>query len=398
MKKLQKKNRPKSMQAQNKLMISQRMIDMSNRYVGIVAAPGAPDELARKIKEELPEVLSEEFEDDHEWEVGVHVDPLTSYAELTKELFQKTDQYYQDSDWDYTIFITDLPLYHNESIIGIDINEATEVGLVSLPAYGWPPNKQSVLETIVTLITSVQAKNDKESTDSNEENRRNLKRIFNRYFKFNKLHYEKSHNDATDSEHSIYQMKNNLRGYLRLISGMAWANNPLNMMLVLSSVVALAFATGSFSMVFSTMWSLSDLFSIWRMIAVSIFALASMLVWIIISHDLWERLEEGEDKRFLKLYNGATVVTLIISLVFYFTVLYLMFLTGSLVLLPPDFIIRNIGLEQIDIRFYLKLAWFATSLSTVVAAIGAGVQDENIMKESTYGYRHRLRSQEASEE
>ncbi len=371
---------------------------MSKRYVGLVAAPGAPDELARKIKEELPEVLSEEFEEEHEWEVGVHVDPLTSYAELTKELFQKTDQYYQDRDWDYTIFITDLPLYHNENIIGIDINEATEVGLVSLPAYGWPPNKQSVLETIVTLITSVQAKNDKESTESNEENRRNLKRIFNRYFKFNTLYYEKSHNDATDSEHSIYQMKNNLRGYFRLISGMAWANNPLNMMRVLSSVVALAFATGSFSMIFSTMWSLSDLFSIWRMIAVSIFALTSMLVWIIISHGLWERLEEGEDKRFLKLYNGATVVTLVISLVFYFTVLYLMFLTGSLVLLPPDFIIRNIGLEQIDIRFYLKLAWFATSLSTVVAAIGAGVQDENVMKESTYGYRHRLRSQEASEE
>ncbi len=44
-------------------------------------------------------------------------------------------------------------------------------------------------------------------------------KTLNRYFKFNKLHYENHHNDATDSEHSIYQMKNNLRGYFRLISG-----------------------------------------------------------------------------------------------------------------------------------------------------------------------------------
>ncbi|HLQ98596.1 MAG TPA: 5,10-methylene-tetrahydrofolate dehydrogenase, partial [Candidatus Dormibacteraeota bacterium] len=85
--------------------------------------------------------------------------------------------------------------------------------------------------------------------------------------------------------------------------------------------------------------------------------------------------------------------TLLISLTFYFIVLYMMFLTAGLVLLPPDYILQNIGAKEVGIWFYLELAWFATSLSTVVGAIGAGFQDKSIIQESTYGYRQRFRFQ-----
>lgn len=369
------------------------MIDMSSKYIGIVAAPGAPDTIARKIKKELPDALARQFQKDHEWKVGVYVDPLTSYAEMTNELFQKTDEYYNNNKWDYTVFITDLPIYHNDDIIAIDINNATDVGLISLPAFGWLPSKNGVLDTIVTLITSVQGDNDRRFTDEEATDKKQLTAIFNRYFKTNRLYYEEDHLKETDTEHSMYQIKNNWRGYFRLITGMSWSNNPFNVVRILSSVVALAFATGSFSMIFSTMWNLSSVFPAWRLLAVSLLAVIGMLIWIIISHDLWETGKDVQDRRFLKLYNGATVFTLLVSLLFYFSLLYLMFLTAGLVLLPPDYILRNIGAEQVTIRFYIELAWFATSLSTVVSAIGAGFQDKSIIQESTYGYRHRFRSQ-----
>lgn len=361
---------------------------MVRKYVGIVAAPGAPDILAKQIKEELPEVLNDQVDAEAEWEVGIYVDPLTGYAELIEELYQKTDEYYKDNDWDYTIFITDLPIYRDGNIIAVDINNGTDVGLISLPAYGWPPIKKSTLNTIVSIIKSVRGK----------QGREELTNIFNSYLKTSKVHYDETHFKETESEHSVYYMKDNRRGRLRLISGMSWANNPFNMMRSLSTVVALAFATGTFGMIFSTSWNLSSVFSPARLVAVSLLAIFGMILWIIISHNLWEPVKNKQLKKILKLYNGATVLTLSISVIFYFLILYLMFLSAGFVLLPPDYIIQHVGADHITIRFYLELAWFLTSLSTIVGAIGAGVQDENLIKESTYGYRQRNRYQPSYEE
>ena len=386
------------MEVPNRRMMNRERIEMMKKYVGIVAAPGAPDTIARKIKKDLPDALAEQFKENYEWEVGIFVDPLTNYAELRKELFQKTDEYYGENDWDYTMFITDLPIYHNDNITVVDINEATDVGVVSLPAYGWPPNHKGVLNTIVTLITSVQGDNDRTGATSAAAGRESMVSAFKPYFKMNRLHYDSDYREETGSEHSIYQIDDNLRGYLRLVSGMSWANNPFNMLRILSSVVAIAFATGAFGMMFSTMWNLSNIFSTGRLLAVSLLAVTGMVTWIIISHNLWETKNQETDHRFLRLYNGATILTLLISLAFYFVLLYFMFLTAGLVMLPPDYVLRNIGEEEMSIRFYLELAWFATALSTVAAAIGAGFQDKSIIQESTYGYRHRFRSQKKDRE
>lgn len=356
---------------------------MKKIYIGIVAAPGAPDLLARQIRKNLPEVLNERVDPDIEWEVGILVDPLTGYAEMDKELYEKTDEYYDEYDWDYTIFITDLPIYREDNIVAMDINNGTDVGLVSLPAFGWPPIKKSTLNTIVSIIKNVRSEEDREELTSD----------FNAFLKTSKIHYKETFFEETESDHAVYYMRDNWRGRLRLISGMSWANNPFNMMRSLSSVVALAFATGSFSMIFSTMWDLSNVFPALRLLTISLLAIIAMTLWVIISHNLWEPVKGRSHRAVLKLYNGATLLTLFISVIFYFAILYLMFLTGALVLLPPDYVLSNIDADRINILFYIQVAWFATSLSTVVGAIGASVQDKSLIRESTYGYRQRYREQ-----
>lgn len=358
---------------------------MVKKHVGIVAAPGAPDNLARKIKAELPEVLSREIDAEVEWEVSIHVDPLTGYAELIEELYEKTDKYDEEYDWDHTIFITDLPVYHGDMVTTVDINNETGVGLISLPAFGWPPIKQSTLNTIVSIIKDA----------GSNEGREELTRTFNTYLKTSRIYYEELFFEETDSNHSVYYIKDSWRGRLRLIGGMSWANNPFNMMRSLSTVVALAFATGTFSMLFSTMWNLSNVFPAWRLAAVSLLAVSAMTAWVIISYDLWERVgnQKQRNRRILTLYNGATVLTLFISVLFYFAILYTMFFTAALVVLPPGYVVNHIVPDEVTIMFYVEVAWFAASLSTVVGAIGAGVQDKSLIKKSTYGYRQRYREQ-----
>lgn len=354
---------------------------MTTKCVGLVVAPGTPSTIADSIKEDLPDILYERVSDECEWDIEIVVDPLTGYAETISELYRKTEEYDENSNWDYMICITDLPIYHNDHIIAVDVNNRTDVGLISTPVYGMPPFNKKMINSIVSVIKLVRG----EYKGEEKEN------VFNRFFRTIRLKYGTNYLEETDTNHTVYYMNNNNRAVLRLMAGMAWANNPFNMMRSLSAVISIAFATGMFGMIFSTMWNLSNLFPIWRMTAISVLAVVGMIVWIIISHDLWEKVGNKKHKKVRKLYNGTTVFTLLMSFVFYFGTLYLLFLSASLVILPPDYIVQRIEPDEINIVFYLELAWFATALSTVAGAIGAGVQDNNLIRESTYGYRQRFR-------
>ena len=43
------------------------------------------------------------------------------------------------------------------------------------------------------------------------------------------------------------------------------------------------------------------------------------------------------------------------------------------------------------IDLYLSIPWFVASISTVAGAIGAGLLNDQLIKESTYGYRQQMR-------
>lgn len=359
---------------------------METKYVGMVVAPGASYNIVNSIKDNLPNVLSEQISNEYAWEIDIVTDPLTGAAESVTEMYRATEAYFEEREWHYTICITDLPIYHGEKIIAVDINNTTDVGLISTPVYAIPPSKGKMRQSIVTIIKFLRG----EYTEEEKPN------IFSRLFTTIRLHYGTSHLPETQAEHTIYYMNNNVRGVSRLMGGMTWANNPFNMMRSLSNVVALAFATGTFGMIFSTMWNLSNLFPTWRLVIISIIAVTGMILWIIVSHNLWEPKESQSHQKIRKLYNGTTVFTLLISLTFYFVILYSLFLTGALVLLPEDYIVQNIEADGINVVFYLEVAWFATALSTVAGAIGTSTQDTDLIRESTYGYRQRFRYKQSN--
>lgn len=47
---------------------------------------------------------------------------------------------------------------------------------------------------------------------------------------------------------------------------------------------------------------------------------------------------------------------------------------------------------------YVKISWFSTSISIFVGAIGAGLENEELVRESTYGYRQIKRYERTREE
>lgn len=75
----------------------------------------------------------------------------------------------------------------------------------------------------------------------------------------------------------------------------------------------------------------------WRLFGISIIAIIGMLIWIMMSHDLWESVKSSKNKRITWLYNATTIMTLIIAIIIYYIILYTLFLIAELVLLPADF-------------------------------------------------------------
>ena len=60
--------------------------------------------------------------------------------------------------------------------------------------------------------------------------------------------------------------------------------------------------------------------------------------------------------------------------------------------MPSGFLGQQVGLKgPAGIDLYLSIPWFAASISTVAGAIGAGLLNDELIKESTYGYRQRVR-------
>lgn len=71
----------------------------------------------------------------------------------------------------------------------------------------------------------------------------------------------------------------------------------------------------------------------------------------------------------------------------------MLFLIAVGIFVPPHVFKETIG-ERVNIFNYLSLAWMVTSAATVAGAIGAGLENEEDVRISTYGYRQYVRSKE----
>jgi hypothetical protein len=91
------------------------------------------------------------------------------------------------------------------------------------------------------------------------------------------------------------------------------------------------------------------------------------------------------------LYNAATALTLTVAVLFSYAVLFVLVLVAALIFLDSGFLQSILG-HPVGFSDYVRLTWMATSLSTVAGALGSGLEDEETVREATYGYRQRRRA------
>lgn len=368
--------------------------------IGLIAAPELADELSRDLIKRLPRFFAEYISRDIYWEIEKVVDPLTGGAEVAEEIFRKADYYREKKDWDYIISLTDLPIFNGKDIVMVDIEEETGTGLVSIPAFGWRPVFKRVEKAIVQTVQQMMqiSKDPRIHEESIPADKTSVKgsKLLRKQFPVSTIRKIQAKLEKTGHTHTRYLVVPRLNGNIRLLSGMTFANNPFKLMPSLTSVIAIAFATGSFGMIFTTMWELSYLFSNFRLMGVNIAAIIGMTIWMIIAHDLWEpRTSHSysyQPKRMRRLYNFTTLSTLLMAIITYYFVIFLLFTMVTLLFIPQDFLTETLSMDQpAGLIEYLQLAWFAASISTVAGGIGAGLENDEVVRDATYGYRQKKR-------
>lgn len=352
---------------------------MTEKTIGIIAAPEFSTEIAHQLKEQLPSILSEKVDEDISWKFEIMTDGITSVAEDSETLLNSVLNRQKDKGWDYTLSLTDIPIYFENEVSLARVNFDHNTGFLSLPALGWFVRKR-VAKIAVEIIEDLHYK----KADGSENEK------LDNIFMLNKIRKSQT----TEKEEVVirYLFYPKVNGRLTILSGMTYDNQPWKIMPSLKSVIAIAFGSGAYALIFPTLWQLSYEYSPLRLVALMSLAIVSLTLWITQSHRLWERESFSGNTKYRILYNTTTIITLLIAVSFFYVILFLLFFITAFILVEPDFYAEQLNLSGTpSVLNYLQLAWMTASVGTVTGAVGVGLEDEENVRHTTYGYRQRSR-------
>lgn len=355
---------------------------LAEKTIGIIAAPEFPTEVANLLQEELPSILNERIDEETSWNFETMADGFTSVAEDGEVLLEGVLNRQTNQEWDYTLCLTDIPIFYEDDVTLARVHFNHNTAFLSLPALGWFVRKR-VVQMAVQLITDIHF-NYTDSTNDDQNKR------LNSIFTINKI--QKLPTTESDDVISRYILYPKLNGRFTILSGMTYDNQPWKIMPSLKSVIAIAFGSGAYGMIFPTLWQLSYEYTLLRLITLTILAVLSLSLWIIQGHNLWEKESVSRNRRYRILYNTTTLMTLLIAVGFFYIILILLFLVAAFILVDPGFYMEQIQINSPPVFLnYLQLAWMTASVGTITGAVGVGLEDEENVRHTTYGYRQQAR-------
>lgn len=372
--------------------------DRQTKTIGLIPSPGEPTRKANRLAKKLSTHLEKHVSGSINWEIEIQQNSLIGVAESVKQLLRETVKKRKNNKWDYALCLTDLPLYDGKDVVLADVDFENSAAQLSLPAFGALPIRNRIRRVMVQLIGELFHK---EFQDENQEKARafqgsqsdkSVKKAIRKQFIFSSIKRIYSE-DFTDVSDLHFIIRPRLQGNLKVLLGMASANSPLAIMPSFKPVIAVAFATGAYGIIFPTLWKVSTHIEITRLAILMCLAIFSIIFWIIISHSLWEKPTRRNTKGYRRLYNHSTILTLFIAVMFYYLTLYVLFLTTVLLFISPQLFGTMTDIQEVHLSNYFKLSWLAASVATLAGSIGASMEDSEKVQNITYGYRQRMRYQ-----
>lgn len=387
---------------------------METKTLGLITAPGIASRMGDSLKEELSDMISYYVSEEYQWEVETLEDPLTGGTNDSVEVLESSCDMKKKHSWDFAITLTDLPLFNDNKIIIAEALKDDQVALITFPGLGLVPMYKRIREAVLQLMNEmyhgssdadrkqaeahIQSKSDEKSDEKYEElqdkdtDRLLNKRFFELLFPLKRETPE--HNDDIEVR---FTTKSRINGSIRLLGGMVNANRPWEMFPAFIKVLVIAFTTGTYALVFPTLWTLSSYYTVGRLILLMSIAILVLVFWIITAHGLWERKHEEELTFVRRIYNATTFFSLLFAVLTYYVLLFVLFSLTTFLLIPAAQLSSQLQ-SSIGIGDYLYIAWTATSISTIIGGLGSVFEKEDVVLETMYGYRQRQRQEKIKEE
>lgn len=332
----------------------------------IVTEPGLPAALVDRADLRIHQILE---------------DSAVTYREfaVTEETsLHMSPQGDLDSGWageaagesDAVIFVTELPRAQGRDVVVVELDHTRSAAVICTPALGLLPSRAFV--ACIEAVLARLAGGPRDATGP----------VGGRW----------RSEDNGDTELLIAR---GISSRVRLICGMIRGNRPWRMIPTLTGMTAAAAATASFGVFFSSIWSMANALSPWRLSLISVLSIAMASVWLIVNNRLWETTDLMPKWR-RALYNTATIGTVGFSAVVLYVGLFGATFVAALVVIEADFMSQTLG-QAVGIREYAYLAWLATSMGMVAGGLGSSTDSYDDVLRATYGHRERIRRQRADE-
>ena len=324
--------------------------------LGVLAAPGLPEDVTARIADDLAEDLREAY-GSLGWHTEFVVDRLAVPPAPTTELIDAARRALLAQGWDLAVVVTDLPMRLGGRPVARHVSRTHGVALVSLPALGLLHLKrrlrQVLNETAGELIGAANS----------------LREIAA---------------DADDQTSGLRYVPAVILGHVRLLFGMVRANRPWRFTAKLYGVLAAALAAGAYGIVASDIWRISAALSWWRLAALCLVSLTVTIVAVIVAHELWERSPDPRARAQVLLFNVTTALTVTIGIASLYAALVILILAGAALVIAAPVLAEALGRDSSP-RDYITLAWFAASFGTIAGALGTALESDAAVREAAYG-------------
>ncbi len=358
--------------------------------VGLLADPDTPAEIASKLVDELPTLLGEQVEPDVVWDVRTMTHPVTASVQDPGEVLEAVARQAGDAEWDIGVYLTDLPIQHEDHPILADLDHHRRVAGLSLPSFGPFLQHQKVRNAIVRLVADL-AGSAEAGLDHEEHHPSRLGRVAARHLQPVRVV------EPDDGRTTRRYVTTPHRGRARLLAGMVSTNEPWRLLLGMRTALAAVLGTAAYLTINSTIWLLATRLGVGKLILTTVASVALMVVWIISAHHLWERADDADEREETFLFNASTVLTLSIGVLTMFAAVYVLTVLASLFFLDASVFASTLGRVP-TLGDHLLLAWLATGLGTVAGALGSGLDSEAAVRRAAYGYRERQRRDEIGQD
>ncbi|WP_232344202.1 hypothetical protein [Actinoplanes awajinensis] len=351
----------------------EREDDRTSIVVGLIATPpDYPARVAQRLADELADLLARRVDDDVRWEVRTGWGSVAPRRDGGVEaLLDDVARRREQEGWEVAICLTDLPFQTQRVPIVVRSSAARRVAMVSLPALGlgqWRAVRAVVPDLVQELLH-------RSGTGGAPGPLRDLVGVVAAIHRIL----------DTSDDGEIGLVASRFRGGLRLVVGMVRANRPGRALLGLSKLLVGAFGTAAFALTTNTIWQMGEALGALRLTAIMVLGIGSLVAWLIVAHDLWEKPGRDTPPELARLFNIGTVLTLCLATTVSYLVLFAGTAAAAWLLIPPSVLQQSLH-PPIGIADYLTLAWIVSSLATIGGAIGSGLEHEETVRAAAYGY------------